>query len=557
MPVVTLDAERFSKFIGRSVKIEDIVEHIPWMGVDIEDIGEDSIKIEYNPNRPDLGIITGLAKAYQGLTRQEMGLKSYTTCEGEYRLVVEESVREVRPYVVSAVIKGVPMDEETLKEIILLQEDLHEGLGRQRKRVSIGIHSLDVVRFPVHYYARGGKEVRFIPLDEEREMSLTEILEKTEKGREYAHIFEGFDLYPLIVDNEGHVLSFPPIINSEYTRLSAEAQNLFFDVTATDLRTAEMVLNVLTTSIVDYGGEVWNVSVEGADYNFECPDFSVRENHVEVKEARRILGLNLSGEEVVECLRACRFDAEILDGGRIRVAIPPYRVDIMHPVDIVEEVAIGYGFWRIEPSFPKTFQIGRKHVKMDFLSTTTEILIGAGFQEVMNLTLSSLKEQFTWMELEAENYVSVKNPKSHEYEILRKWLIPDLLEVLRVSKKEQYPQRIFEVGIAVYRKGGEVREENHLGVALTHWEAGYSDAKSLLDVLHQILDVKTHVEPISHPSFLEGRAGRIRCGGRELGVMGEINPQVLENFQLDHPVVAMEINLDELYDIYLEKELQT
>ncbi|MFQ5710886.1 MAG: phenylalanine--tRNA ligase subunit beta [Candidatus Geothermarchaeales archaeon] len=553
-PVVTLEAERFSKFLGRSVTVGEIAEKIPWMGVDIEDVEEESIKIEYNPNRPDLGIITGLAKAYRGITRQEVGLIPYEATGDGYRLIVEESVRRVRPYVASAVARDIPMDEETLIEIISLQEDLHEGLGRGRRRVSIGIHNLDVIEFPVYYRAVGGEEVRFTPLEEEGEMSPLEILEGLEKGRAYAHILEGSDLYPIIVDAGGNVLSFPPIINADYTRLSPDTRNLFFDVTATDMRTAEKVLNVLLTSIIDYGGEAWSVSVEAPHYAKVTPDLSSKEIQVEVKAIRTLMGLDLSNDEILDSLRACRLDGEFIDEGKIRVLIPPYRVDVMHPVDIVEEVSIGYGYWRIEPTFPRTFQIGEKDRRRSFLSSVSEVLMGLGLQEVMNLTLSSMEEQFTKMGLEPGDHVKVKNPKSLEYEVLRRWIIPDLLEVLRTSKKEQYPQRIFEIGIVAYRRQG-VQEENHLGIAVTHGEAGYSDAKSILDALLQVLGIEARGEPISHPSFIEGRVGKIVGEGRDLGIIGEISPHVLEGFQLDHPVAAMEMNLEELYNIYLEKTL--
>ncbi len=525
-----------------------MAERIPYMGLDLEDVQIDQVKVEYNPNRLDLGIITGLAKAFKGITGQETGLIKYDVRRDGYKLLVDERVEEVRPFVVSAVVKNVPMDGDTLKEVIALQEDLHETIGRRRRKVSIGIHNLDVVRFPTYYRGLRGDEARFQPLEETEEMTLSQVLEETEKGREYGHIIEGKGRYPVIMDDAGEVLSLPPIINSEYTRIDPGTRSLFIDITGTDMKAIDDSLKILTTSLVDYGGEVWSVEVEGP-YNMVCPDLSRREVRVDVATVDRLLGMKLPEEEVIRSLRASRLDGSCEDGSLL-VQIPPYRVDIMHPVDIVEEVAIGYGYWMIEPELPEIYQMGERIAKKDFHSAVAKMLVGAGFEEVMNFTLSSVEEQFQRMELEAKNYIGVKQPKSLGYEILRVWIIPDLLEVLRISKKETYPQRIFEIGRTARRRDDGISEEEHLGLAVTHRGAGYTEVKSMLEVMTKLLEVEAHIVPMKHPSFISGRAGRILIDEAEVGMIGEMSPQILENHQLDHPVACLEMNLDILESLY-------
>ncbi len=522
--------------------IGEISERIPYLGLDLEEVLLDHVKLEYNPNRLDLGIITGLVKAFKGITGQEMGIIKYHARKDDYKLLVDEFVGEVRPFVVSAVVKEIPMDEETLKEVIALQEDLHETIGRKRRKVSIGIHNLDVVTFPTHYRGLRGEEARFRPLGETEEMTLSEVLEWTEKGKEYAHIIEGKGRYPVIMDDAGEVLSLPPIINSEYTRIDPGTRNFFIDITGTDFKAIDDSLKILTTSLADFGGEIWSVSVEGP-YNMVSPDLSSREVKVDVATVKTLLGMELKEEGIIRSLRASRLDGRCEEGSLV-AEIPPYRVDIMHPVDIVEEVAIGYGYWKIEPVLPEIYQMGERIPKKDFYSKVAEILVGAGFEEVMNFTLSSVEEQFQRMELEAKDNIGIKQPKSLGYEILRVWIIPDLLEVLRTSKKETYPQRIFEIGRTAKRTEDGISEEEHLGLAITHRDAGYTDVKSTLEAMTKLLEVEAKITSIEHPSFILGRVGRISIDEREVGTIGEISPQILENHQLDNPVACLEINLD-------------
>jgi|Deesub1362B_J571_1020462.scaffolds.fasta_scaffold00003_527 phenylalanyl-tRNA synthetase beta chain len=543
MPVLTLDIDRFRKLSGIEISVDELAEKIPWIGVDLEDVGDKYVKIEYNPNRPDLGSPRGIIKAFKGLYGYETGIINYLVKPYNAEITVDSTVKDIRPYIVGGVVKGLDMDEATLVEIINLQEDLHNGLGRKRRRVSIGIHNLDVISFPVKYLGVGGA-YRFVPLNMESEMSINEILSKHPTGVEYKDLVEGFKKFPLLVDADGNVLSFPPIINSEYTRVTESTKNLFIDVTATDLDRAIQVLNILMTTLADYQGKLYSLKIIYPDRVMETPDLSPSIISIDKEElisyAKKMLGIKLDMPSIRTALEKARFAVKE-EGGKAKIYIPSYRIDILHLIDIVEEIAIGYGFWNIEPSLPHRYSVGQMSNKSKVLECIAELMIGHGMTEVMNFILTSPEEQFDKMNIKIDKYIEVESPKSREHRILRRWILPQLLKCLYISKKEPYPQRLFEIGYVF--EDYDIDSKIHLAVVISHSRAKYSEIKSILDNLFESLKVSLSVRAIEHPSFIRGRVGSIFIDNKEAGLIGEIHPAVLENFGLEQPAVGFELNL--------------
>ena len=555
MPVITIEIDRFSKIMRREVTVNELVEKIPSIGVDIEEIGEDYLKIEYNPNRPDLGTLVGVARAYKGITREEIGLPKYNLKEREkYKILVDSSVEKIRPFIAGFVAKNVPMSEQLLTEMIAYQEDLHTGIGRKRRKVAIGIHNLDVISFPLKYFATEDINFKFVPLNETRELTISEILTMLDTGRQYGYIVSPYGMYPIISEANGNVISFPPIINAELTRVTPDTRNLLIEITGTDNKAVMNTANLLATYLHDCGAEIWKVEINYEKGRQFSPDFSLKETRVKKDLIKQLLGLNLTDDTIISCLRACRLEA-IPDKDEIIVRIPPYRIDIMHPVDIVEEVAIGYGYENMEPEMPKVLQIGESNDKRDFENLIAEILTGMEMQEVITYTLSSLETQFRKMNLRGTDFVRVMKPKAGELEILRVWIIPNLLQSLRISQKERYPQRIFEIGKVIFRREDKVVEENHLAILVSHSKAGYSDVKAILDTLLEMLELRGVVKKADHSSFIPGRYGHVFVEDTYVGMIGEIHPAVLEAFALENPVAAIEINLDKLYLAYKHRHL--
>lgn len=540
MPVVTIYLDRFRRLLNVS-DVEPYVERLPYLGLDIEERAQDYVKVEYNPNRPDFSTDYGIVRALKGLLGLEKGCPKYAVHRSGLVVQVDPSVDKVRPYIVSALIEDIVLDDEAIRQIIAMQEDLHHTIGRRRAKVSIGIHNFDVLKPPI-IYTTEAPEFRFIPLGGVEPLSMKEILEKTPVGQKYGWIVSRHPRYPILIDSLGQVLSFPPIINGEVTRLTPATRNLFIDVTATDLKAAEDALAILASTLSDAGGRVGAVEIRYSDRSIVTPSLAEWEMRVGLRSVNRLLGLNLDGEEAAECLARSRIDATYAKGW-LKAKIPRYRIDLMHPVDLVEEVAIGYGLDRLTPTLPPSTSVGRPHPQLKKLSLIRDVCVGLGLTEVMNLSLTSEATLYTNLGREACSAVKVEEPKSSEHEYLRDMLLPTLLSNLSINIHEPYPQRLFEIAKTFHRRGGEIVEEHHLAVATSHSEANYTEAKSLLDaLLQQSFGFRCETKPSSNPLFIEGRCAEIRSSTLE-GVIGEVRPEVLQSFHLRTPVAAFELKI--------------
>jgi phenylalanyl-tRNA synthetase beta chain len=550
MPVITLQQERFSKFVGRQLTVEDMAKWLPWLGFDIEEIGSDYVKVEFNPNRVDFCSYAGVARAFRGLMGWETGLLKYEVKDGETVLKISKAVSKIRPYMLAAVVRNIKLNEEAIVDLMEMQEDLHWGIGRNRKKASIGVHNLDVVEPPFTFTAVEPDEARFIPLDSTEEMSLREILERHDKGVAFRHLVDWAPRYPLLIDKDGQVLSMPPIINGELTRVTSKTTNLFLDVTGTDYVAVERSLNVLATALADMGGTIEKVHVKYPNRAVVSPDLTPQKMKLRINYANKLLGLKLSEAQVVESLKKCRLNAKTLRKGLVEVAIPAYRIDVLHEVDLVEEVAIGYGYYRLKPTIPKTLTIGEQHPMHRIANVVRQIMTGLGFTEVMNFTLINEVMHYEKMRLKARKAIKLANPVSAEYTILRENLLPSLMKNLMDNRHESFPQRLFEVSdVGRISKRLETRCERRLHVAgvSSHSTANFTEIKSTVEALLHNMGLKRwEIKPTRHPSFIEGRTAAIHLERRKIGVLGEIHPEVLNNFELENPTSAFEIDIEEI-----------
>ena len=550
MPVIILDRARFSSFVGKPLSVEEMAKWLPWLGVDIEETGPDYVKIEFNPNRVDFSSYGGVARAFRGLMGWETGLPKYEAKEGKIVLKVDPTVSEVRPYVVSAVIHNVKLDYDTVKELMEMQEDLHWGVGRDRKKASIGVHNLDAVEPPFAYTTSAPNDVKFVPLDKTEEMTLQEILEKHEKGIAYKRHVDWASRYPLIVDKMGRVLSFPPIINGELTRVDSQTRNLFIDVTGTEPNAISRSLNVLVTALADMGVTIESVRVEYSDHVLVTPDLTPQRMKLRVDYANELLGLKLSEAKTIQALQKSRLDARKIGKGVLEVLIPVYRIDIMHEIDLVEEVAIGYGYFRLKPTKPATVTTGREHRVSEVANYVRQIMVGLSFVEALNFILANEVDHYQKMRRKAGKMIRLANPVSTEYSIVRNDLLPSLMKNLADNKHQAYPQRMFEVSDVIrISEKAETRTERRLHVACvsSHPTANFTEIKSYVEALLANLGLKNwKIKETRHPSFLQGRVAAIYVKSRKVGVVGEIHPEVLNNFELENPTSAFEINLQKM-----------
>lgn len=549
MPVITLHRERFNEFIGRKLTVEEMAEWLPWVGFDLEDVGPDYVKAEFNPNRVDLCSYAGVARAFKGLMGWETGLPLYKVEHGKTKLTITKAVSKVRPYMLAAVVRNMKLDKDAVTDLMEMQEDLHWGIGRDRRKTSIGVHNLDAVNPPFKYTAVKPDEAKFVPLDYAEEMSLRDILEKHEKGAAYKHLIDWAPKYPLLIDKDGKVLSMPPIINGELTRVTGKTTNLFLDVTGTDYMAVERSLNILTTALADMGGALESVTVKYPERFLISPSLAPQKMRVRLDYANKLLGLKLSEAQVIESLRRSRLDARVTSKEIVEVAIPTYRIDVLHEVDLVEEIAIGYGYYKLKPTIPQRSTIGEQHPAQRTANKVRQLMIGLDFTEVVNFTLTNEITHYERMRTKADDTIKLANPVSLECTILRQSLLPSLMKNLMDNKHESFPQRLFEVSdVGRINQRVETRTERRLHVAgvSSHPAANFTEIKSTVEaLLHNMSQKGWKIRPLKHLSFLEGRAAAVVMKQRETGVLGEIHPEVLNNFELENPACAFEIDIEE------------
>jgi phenylalanyl-tRNA synthetase beta chain len=560
MPVINFTYKDLNEVLGREIPKKELIDKLPMIGSDIEDHDEEWLKVEFFPNRPDYYSVEGIARTIKGFLDIEGGMPKYTTSPSGISMTVDPSLESIRPFTSCCVIEGVEITDEKLRQIMDFQEDLHWVLGRDRKKVAIGIHNLDVLKPPFFYKAADPDKNSFMALEMTEEMTLREILETHKKGVKYAELLKKFDKYPLIVDSNDNVLSMPPIINGDLTKLSNSTKNVFIDVTGTDERAVNYALNIIATSFAESGGKIKTVEVVYKDRTVQRPDLTPKEMYVSVKNAKRLIGEDLTTSDVVKMLRRVRLDAEALDEDRIRVLIPAYRIDILHEVDIIENIAIGYGFRKIGSELPNIATIASEDRSKIFENKVREVMIGMGFTEVMSLMLTNEEHHYNDMRLPEDDRVMVAQPISQDRTMIRKSLLNGLMEFLEDNKHEELPQKIFEVGDVVYLDEDTetyTKVVKKLAGATIHSNANFTEIKSITAALVENLGLKMEIEAFDHPSFIKGRCARIKgvpnneleekslseisADGSLTGFFGEIDPEVITNFELEYPVVAFEV----------------
>jgi phenylalanyl-tRNA synthetase beta chain len=456
--------------------------------------------------------------------------------------IVDGRVRKIRPYVMALVAANGTLDNETLKQLISAQEDLHNGIGRKRRKASIGIHNLDVIRFPVSYKTVSG-DYAFRPLDETSEFQIEGILKDLDIGKKYGHILSRFERYPVIVDRVGTVLSLPPIINGDATKVSEKCHNLFVEVTAIDQWVAENVLAILAITLYDAGFEIRSVNIESGKKKIETPQLKPKVIAADISYVNNILGLMLDAKQMITCLKKSRLEAKA-SKSKILSTIPRYRIDISDPIDVTEEVAIGYGVYNFEPKFPNSPSAGKRDYLSIYINAVRETMVGLNMIETLNFSLTSRDVQYASFGIPGTDLLSVESSKSKEHEILRDSLIPLLIQSLSNNIHEQYPQRLFEIGKTFHRSTEIIEEKWSIGAVIAHADAGYTEIKSSLQaLLRSCFGKEATTKPSTNHMFMDGRCAEVIFDGRSVGVLGEIIPYALENFKLRMPVSAFEIDL--------------
>ena len=544
MANIKISKKQFEKDIG---KLNEAMQHkIAMFGTPLEGFNEEEIELEIFPDRPDLLSYQGFKRGFSAYLGKKPGLKQYKIRppEKNYKVKVDPSVNGVRPYTVCAIAKGLKLDDEKIKELIDIQEKIHSTLGRKRKKLAIGIYPLEKITLPITYKALEPDKIKFIPLEMNREMSGLQILQRHPTGRDYAHLLSGKSKFPIFIDAADNILSMPPIINSQTTgKITEKTRDAFIECSGFDLNMLKRCLNIITTTLSEMGGKIYQMEVSYKGKKEITPDLSPEKMKISLENTNKLLGLELNEKQMKQFLE--RMGHNYSKG---QVEIPSWRTDVMHEVDLIEDIAIAYGYDNFVPEIPKIATMGSEDPKETIKRKIAEILNGVGLLEISNYHLTTRKDQFTKMgiqEKQEKGAIEVENSKT-EYNLLRKSLTPYALKILSENIDATYPQRIFEIG-RIIRMEKSLEEKERLCIAIT--PGNFTELKQILEYLFRMLDIKIELkEPEkSREWFINGRDAKIFQGDKIIGLMGEIHPKILKNWKIKMPVALLELDLEEIF----------
>ena len=544
MTLIELHKQVLLRKIGKKINDETLKDRISMLGTDLNSIDGDKIIVEIFPKRPDMLSEQGFSRAFSSFIGAKTGLRKYKVEKSYEKVIIENSVKDVRPFTACAIVKELEFDDEKIKEIVNIQEKLHASFGRNRKRCAIGIYPLEKIKMPIYYRALKPEEIKFRPLESTKEMNAKQILSQHKAGRQYGHLLEGLKKYPIFIDSNDHILSMPPIINSHLTgKITEQTKDVFIECSGFDLRILQQCLNILVTTLADMNGIVYSMELKYGNKKIITPNLAPKKMKLDIDYVNKILGLNLNNKKIKKLLERMGYEHEN------EVLVPAYRADVLHQIDLVEDIAIAYGYENFKGKLPEFFTLGEEDRFEVFKNKISQILIGLGLLECFTYHLSNKDIQSVKTNCKLD-LIEVKDAKTED-NCLRAWIIPGLLKVLMENKHNEYPQNIFDIG-TVFKKGKSetgVVENDRLAVCLCNEEADFTKIKQVLDYLFSQLDLKYEIKDVEHDSFIEGRVGRISVKGKDVAYIGEIHPSVLKNFDLTIPVAALEINLSELFNL--------
>lgn len=547
MPKIEISMMDLNRLLCKSIDVGELKDSILFVKGEIEEINKDVLKIDIkDTNRPDLWSCEGIARELKGFYGIERGLWKCNIKKSAIKIIVDQEIKHVRPFIVGAVVKDAMIDDEAIRQIIQLQEKICQNYGRRRASVAIGVYDCSKIGNTINYVLAEPK-TKFVPLGYRKEMTLDKILKVHEKGIEYGHLIRNFDRYPILIDNNGNILSMPPIINSATTgKIEKNTKNIFIDITGTDINKVVLSLNVICSALVDRGGKLYSVEVIDGNSKKVYPEFEYKKIIVNRRYCEHILGIKLGLDNIKYMLEMHRYNVDIDEEKDCVIAtIPFYRHDVINRRDVVEDILISYGYNNIMPEEPRIVSNGGVSNISRISNVVREVCIGMGMQEIMTFILTS-KKMLKNIGI-SERIVEIENPISSEYNVMRPFVFPSLLKFLSKNTKSRYPQNVFEIGECVlfdeeYEE--KSRTEVHVCIASVSNNSDFSISKSYTEFLATALGLKLFYKASNDSWFIKGRGANIFCGRRKIGFLGEINPCIINKLQIEKPCCIVELNLN-------------
>lgn len=558
MTILTVDRKELEKRIGKVTK--EFEKKITDMGTPVESLSESEVEVEIFPNRPDLLSLENFARAINQFNGKGKVAKfKIHAPEKNYEVVVESSVKRVRPHTVACIVKGLRFSDAKIKDIVDLQEKLHNSIGRKRKKVAIGVYPLDKIKLPIRFVGLKNEEIKFLPLEAKKEMNARQILRNHPTGVEYSHLLEGMEVYPIFMDADDEVLSMPPIINSEKTgRITEKTRDIFIECSGHNLVYLKKVLNILLSSISEMGGKIYGMNIREGKNSFVSPDMGSEDLEFKIKDIEKTLGISLTGKDVKKYFARMGLGFRE-EKGKTFAEIPCYRSDILHWIDLTEEVAIAYGYENFVPVVPEIATIAEENSFDKGKRVIGNILAGLGMLECSSFHLTT-KKNVKKMHFDFNDFIEVEASKT-ERDVLRMDLMSNMLQIFSENSDAAYPQKIFEMGrvfsrcentesvgrspVGVSCESGVVEKER-LCIAMVDERMGYTEMKQVVDYLFKMLQIEYSVEDVEDSNYIIGRCGKILVDGEEVGRIGEVAPRVLRNWKIRMPVVGLELGLGKI-----------
>ena len=601
MPTIIVNRDALFKAIGQSFTDEEFENLCFEFGIELDDVTSEQeimkneqkkedknlstetlYKIEVAANRYDLLCLEGLALALRVfLSKQKMPeIKPLNILpEEERQLIVYDSVNDVRPIGLCAILRDINFTDEMLKSFMDLQDKLHNNICRGRKLVSMGTHDLDTVKGPFSYKALSPEKIHFVPLNREEEVNgdgLMSLLKDDPKLGKYLYLLEGKEKYPVMMDSNGVIMSLPPIINSQHTKMTLNTHNVLLDITGIDLTKCEIVLNTLIAMFSVYCKNPFTVEEikvinqktgEGKIY----PDLTPRKFQVDINYLKTITGIyDILPEKITKLLEKMELSAKILNPNEIEVLVPITRSDILHPCDIAEDLAISYGYNNIKKELTTTKTHGVQQPYNKLADLFRDEMAMGGYVEFLTMALLSHKDMFTNLlnEKRDDKTVQILYSKSKEFEYIRSSLIPGILKSIEGNKANQLPFKIFEISDVV-----EINQETEVGAvnrrklcfAYTNTVSAMEIVQGMVDLLMKKIGLgfnsknvekKYYIKKSENKIFFEDRQAEIYIlNDIKVGIYGIVHPKVIKNFGIKNPVTLCEIDLQLIMDLIIEGKL--
>jgi len=552
MVVLDVSLNELYKLLNENLSEEELNEYLLNIKCELDEIEGNNAKIEVKDfNRIDLYSLSGIARELKGILNIENGIPKFEIKDSDYDLIVDKEILNIRPYIVGAVVKNVKLNEDRLKDLIQLQEKISQSFGRNRQKVAIGTHNFDLIKFPV-YYKLTSPETRFIPLGFDKELSLREILENTEAGKKYLYILNKYDKYPILIDSNNNIISFPPIINSnKIGRLDINTKNIFIDVSGTDLEKILLALNVIVLTLKDFGGEVYSINVIYPDKKIKTPELKVIKKEMDLNKIKKYLGIEIDNNKIVEYLNRKRMNAKI-ENNKLIVEYLNYRDDILSEYDIIEEILISYGYNNLKPREIKIYTKGGLSNERKIINNIRKIMVNMECIEIYTPILSN--KDINNLLNEDREIIELINPASSSYNSIRVYLLSSFLQLLSENNELKFPAKIFELNRVSYIKNNKIIEDLDLLYIYSDYEVSVNYSLKVLKRLFKELKIDFDIRNSNHKFLIDGRQGDIFVNNENIGWIGEIDPNILEKLGIKYPLTGFEISIKELmkyikYDI--------